>query len=254
MSSRDPLVRHLASQKTLAEASTQRQVFKPFQQVVEVMQEDPGASQKTLAARAKDKVTQMDSSAHLQHCRSLTVQGQTARQFEDRAAELWAQTVLTSPDHVLALNAVTDTLPHNVNLSLWGKKPTAKCQLCSERQTLHHVLNHCSMALEGRHYNQRHDAVLALQYQFVSSHLQPGCQVTADLHGQCYCFPQDVATTDSRADIVIWNDQTIILIELTIPFEPGMDTAAERKRARYADLLARCSTTRQAHLTTIEVG
>ena len=73
---------HLASQKTLAEASAQRQVFKPFQQVVEVMQEDPGASQKTLA---KDKVAQMDSSAHLQHCRSLTVQGQTARRFQDRA-------------------------------------------------------------------------------------------------------------------------------------------------------------------------
>ena len=103
----------------LNEASAQRQVFKPFQQVVEVMQEDPGASQKTLA---KDKVAQMDSSAHLQHCRSLTVQGQTARQFEDRAAELWALTVLTSPDHVMrfALNAVTNTLPHNVNLSLWG--------------------------------------------------------------------------------------------------------------------------------------
>ena len=63
-----------------------------------------------------------------------------------------------------------------------------------------------------------------------------------------------MATTDSRPDIVIWNDQITILIELTIPFEPGIDTAAERKRTRYADLLARCSTTHQAHLTTIEVG
>ena len=43
MSSRDPLVRHLASQKTLAEASTVRQSFKPYQQVVEVLREDPGA-------------------------------------------------------------------------------------------------------------------------------------------------------------------------------------------------------------------
>ena len=100
-------------------------------------------------------------------------------------------------------NTVTDALSHNVNLSLWVKKPTAKCQLCPERQTLHHVLNHCIMALEGRRYNQRHDAVLALLYQFVSSHLQPGCQVTAVLHGQYYCFPQDVATTDSMPVIVI---------------------------------------------------
>ena len=48
MSSRDPLVRHLASQKTLAEASTVRQSFKPYQQVVEVLREDPGASQRRL--------------------------------------------------------------------------------------------------------------------------------------------------------------------------------------------------------------
>ena len=150
-SSRDPLVHHLASQKTFAEASAQKQVFKPFQQVVEVMQENPEASRKILATQANDKVTQMDSSSCLQHCRSLTVQVQTARQFEDGTAKLWAQTVLTSPDHVMrfALNAVTDILPHSMNLSLWRKKPTAKCQLCPERQTLHHVLNHCSMALEG---------------------------------------------------------------------------------------------------------
>lgn len=88
----------------------------------------------------------------------------------------------------------------------------------------------------------------------MSSHLHTGDRVTVDLPGEQYCFPQDAATTDSRPDIVIWNDQTIVLIELTIPFEPGMDAAAERKRAKYADLLARCSTTRHALLTTIEVG
>ena len=184
------------------------------------------------------------------------MQGQTVRQFEDRAADLWSQTILTSPDHMMrfALNAMTDTLPHNANLHLWGKKPSPKCQLCPERQTLQHVLNHCCVALERRRYNQRHDDVLQSLYNFISSHLQPGHQVTADLPGEHYCFPQDVATTDSRPDIVIWSEQSIILVELTIPFEPGMDAAAERKQAKYADLLARCRTTRHAHLITIEVG
>ena len=256
MSSRDSLVRHMATQQTLAEASARRQAFKPFQQVVEVMQEDPGASRKTLAAQAKGRVAEVDASVHLEQCRTLSVQGQTVRQFEDRAADLWSQTVLTSPDHMMrfALNAVTDTLPHNANLHLWGKKPSPKCQLCPERQTLQHVLNHCCVALERRRYNQRHDDVLQSLYNFISSHLQPGHQVTADLPGEHYCFPQDVATTDSRPDIVIWSEQSIILVELTIPFEPGMDAAAERKQAKYADLLARCRTTRHAHLITIEVG
>ena len=44
MFSRDSLVCHLATQRTLAEASAQRQAFKPFQQVIEMMQENPGAS------------------------------------------------------------------------------------------------------------------------------------------------------------------------------------------------------------------
>ena len=44
MFSRDSLVCHLATQRTLAEASVQRQAFKPFQQVIEMMQENPGAS------------------------------------------------------------------------------------------------------------------------------------------------------------------------------------------------------------------
>ena len=122
MSSRDSLVR--VSQQTLVEASAQQQAFKPFQWVVDLMQEDPGASRKTLAARAKDRVVEVDTPVHLEWCKALPVQGQTARQFEDRATDLWSQAVLTSPYHVMqfALNAVMDTLPHNANLHLWGKK------------------------------------------------------------------------------------------------------------------------------------
>ena len=169
MSFRDSLIRHLVSQQTLVEASAQWQAFKPFQWVVELMQEDPGASRKTLAARAKGRVAEVDTSVHFERCKALPVQGQTARQFEDRAADLWSQAVLTSPDHVMrfALNAVMDTLPHNANLHLWGKKSSSGCQLCHERQTLQHVLNHCIVALERRRYNQRHDDVLCSLFKFI---------------------------------------------------------------------------------------
>ena len=76
-----------------------------------------------------------------------------------------------------------------------------------------------------------------------------------DLPEHEYKFPQDVATTDSHPDMVIWSEDSIVLVELTIPFEEGMEAATERKRSKYADLLARCSSARRAaHLTTIEVG
>ena len=135
-----------------------------------------------------------------------------------------------------------------------GQKSSSGCQLCPEWQTRQHVLNHCSVALERLRYNRRHDDVLWTLFKFISSHLQPGHQVTADLPGEHYCLRQDVATTDSRPDIVIWSDQSIILVELTIPFQPGMDAAAERKQAKYADLLARCRTICHSHFITIEVG
>ena len=209
------------------------------------------------ATLAKEMVVEEDAQTRLDHCRSLSVQGQTARHFQDRAAEVWAEVVMTLPDSTMrfALNAVTDTLPHNANLHLWGKRPSSTCQLCPERQTLHHVLNHCSTALEKRRYNQRHDDILASLYSFVSRHLHPGESVTVDLEDEEYCFPQDVAITDRRPDMVIWSDRSICLVELTIPFEAGMAEAAERKRAKYEELLGACAASqRTANLITIEVG
>ena len=123
--------------------------------------------------------------------------------------------------------------PSQANLHLWGKKPSPTCQLCPERQTLQHVLNHCSTAVEMRRYNERHDDILASYYSFASTHLQPGHRITVDLPGKDYVLPQDVTTTDSRANLVIWSQESIALIELTVPFEEGMEAVAERKRAKY---------------------
>ena len=49
-----------------------------------------------------------------------------------------------------ALNAATDTLPHNSNLALWRRSEgfSSNCKLCGKRQTLLHVLNDCPVALE----------------------------------------------------------------------------------------------------------
>ena len=101
---------HLASPKTLAEESTVRQSFKPYQQVVKVLREDPGASQKVIAARAKSVVVQADTQGHLEQCSRRVVQGQTVRQFQDRAAELWARVVTSLPESTMrfALSLVTD--------------------------------------------------------------------------------------------------------------------------------------------------
>ena len=59
------------------------------------------------------------------------------------------------------LNAAHDTLPHNANLHLWGKKASDTCPLChADNQNLVHVLNLCQVALNLRRNNDRHDSVL----------------------------------------------------------------------------------------------
>ena len=139
-----------------------------------------------------------------------------------------------------ALNAVTDTLPHNAKLYKWKKLSSPRCQLCGEHQFLAHVLNSCQKALDLRRYTIRHDDVLAVIFDFCKCHLPPGLQITADLPGQ-YNFPQDIATTDQHPDIVIWS-ATTILVELTVPFETNVSIAAERKVQLYKDLRDACLT------------
>ena len=106
--------------------------------------------------------------------------------------------VFSLPEQIFkfALNAVTDTLPHNQNLflwkkvklHLWKKLPSPNCPLCSNRQTLLHTLNHCPGALQCRCYNQHHDAVLELLHQFTCNHTSPQQQVTVDLPDQLRCW------------------------------------------------------------------
>lgn len=142
------------------------------------------------------------------------------------------------------------------NLNLWRKiPPTPGCQLCHERQTLRHILNHCSVALQRHRYNKRHDDILMSLYSFASSHLPLGYQVTSDLPDKHYSFPQDVATTDSRPGMVVWSDQSITLFAQTIPFESGMEATTVRKKEKYSNLLARCAASnRDSQLVTFEIG
>ena len=118
------------------------------------------------------------------------------------------------------LNAATDTLPHNSNLSLWGRKVSNNCKLCGQHQTLVHVINHCSVALQ-----LRHDAVLRVIADLMRSHLSPVQNMIVDLSGTNYHFPQHIAITDSRPDIVLWQDEprVVNLVELTICFERNFD-------------------------------
>jgi len=70
-------------------------------------------------------------------------------------------------------------------------------------------------------------------------------------------FPQEICSTTLRPDVVLWAAavKSVILIELTVPWEEGLEAAYERKKAKYADLVAECRESGWgARLYPVEVG
>jgi len=194
-----------------------------------------------LGRRAKLAIAAEDGISRLEHAKSLPRQGELLRDTPDStSARVWAMAVgnVSSATTKFILNAASDTLPHRSNLSLWGRGVPRWCPLCGEDQTLLHVLNQCRVSLELRRFSHRHDAVLTVINKLVRDHLTPSQQMTADLPGSSYQYPQHVGCTDARPDIMVWDDtlKHISLIELSVCFETNFEAARERKVSRYTDL------------------
>ena len=238
LTSTDPCVWHMAEKALQRDLTLKRLRFKPSVVVREVMEGNPDFTRKSLSNGAKLLVEEETYEGKRSHLLSLEREGQMFRSASPDAAELWGSTLLQLPDdpRKFALNSALDTLPHNANLHLWGRRRSDNCPLCEERQTLIHVLNMCPVALRTRRYNNRHDAVLQKITTTISNHLQLTERMTSDLSE--YVFPQLIASTTLQPDIVLWDDtkRRVLLIELTVCFETLFDNAAERKRAKYTEL------------------
>ena len=198
LTSSDPCVRRVAEDGLRAEESSKRVKFCPAVVVRDVMQEDPSRSRKALTAAVKTRVTKEETTARVSVVHNLPRQGHMVRSSRDGAAEVWAQalSLLLEGEWKFVLNAAHNTLPHNNNLHLWKKKQDSTCPLCKkELQTLIHVLNACTVALNWRRYNTRHDAVLAELSKTISQSLPQGTSVITDI-GPDYSFLLHQATTD----------------------------------------------------------
>ena len=99
----------------------------------------------------------------------------------------------------------------------------------------------------------RHDDVLKVIFDFLQHNMAAGFQITADLPGQQYTFPQDIAPMDLRPNIVMWSTSAIYLVELTVPFETNIAGAAERKVHRYHELSNACGHSHNTSIITLEV-
>ena len=236
----DPCVRFLSA-KLIKQEERMSSGFHPALRVRDVLTEDPGASCKKLKRKVAAKTSAEHDRKIRDELRCLPVQGSLVAEDESIGDKAWATAIRSLPEKVMkfGLNAVSDTLPHRVNLKRWRKIESDLCPLCNNRQTLLHVLNNCQKALEMRRYTIRHDAVLRGIAETIQKHLPDTFKITVDNGDETYSFPEHICPSgDQRPDIVLWSDtkRQVWLIELTVCYESNTTQAEERKRERYANL------------------
>ena len=160
----------------------------------------------------------------------------------------------------------------------WKLAVDDKCPLCGGAQTLHHVLSACKVSLACGRYTWRHNQVLEKvvqaieeaidsvgkaglvhdRRQEVANILQGSSdwKVAADLRSRRN-YSDLIADCGDRPDIVVTSEssKTVIVIELTVPYETNMSGSHEFKMAKYEGLVTRMhGKGYRVHLFAIEVG
>ena len=152
---------------------------------------------------------------------------------------------LSEATYSFALKSLVDCLPTNCNLHVW-KQMSEICGSCgTNRQTLLHVLNNCPVKLKL--YSWRHDNILFKLKNILCSHL-PSLEIHCDLfiENNVICdinictIPIDIYLTNLRPDLVVIDreNKSVIILELTVPFETNFANAQERKCLKYSSVIS----------------
>ena len=187
------------------------------------------------------------------HVKNLAVQGKTLELISlESGHSQWKSLAYNLPVRVtkFMLNALTDSLNTRANLLTWGKRSNDRCTKCGNRETLHHVLNHCSVALDQGRFTWRHNNVLRHIVEVARSGIHRNVEVVSDtviysdLAGDARpsrsTIPLECTQTNLIPDICIFwkRDKKLLVIELTVPFETNLHKANDFKSNKYASLIS----------------
>jgi hypothetical protein len=174
----------------------------------------------------------------------LTFQGDFVKLLiEEETNVTWKSMCNNIPRGILsfALKAATNGLNTPDNLKRWGIRKTEKCELCKNFSNLEHILNWCPVALNQGRFTWRHDSVLSHMTSELKKGLKGDATIYADLPEHSFnggTIPPDILTTAQRPDIVIIERKSkrITILELTCSFEKNIESANQRKAAKYLSL------------------
>ena len=223
---------------------------------------------KIVKSSLKKVIAQDKYSKWNEQINSLSKQGNLMQLLEEEKSDLtWRSAMYNLPKGVLsfAARAAIDCLPSPDNLKLWGKSTTDKCSLCNGKATLQHILNMCPTAQSQGRLTYRHNSVLRYMVHELRDKAKandipmslyadlPGCRIRGGT------IPPNVMPTTEKPDIVLHfpeeEQQKVVLIELTVPFEPNIRKARERKLERYCQLNHDIKANNiESHLICFEIG
>ena len=188
-----------------------------------------------------------------------------------------------------AISSVYDILPTPTNLCTWKLSEDPSCKLCGRRATLelaegrytwrhNQVLEALAAGIDRarKKCGKSSGTGSGVRPQFISfvrgaeavrgnQRKTPAggllatsndWQMRADVRGQI-TFPHHIAITNLRPDIVMWSQAktTVVLIELTVPYEERAEEAHKRKRLKYQELVEQCRDNNwKAWCLPVEVG
>ena len=166
----------------------------------------------------------------------------------ESSCTLWRSIIFNLPARVckFLVNALGDSLNNRVNLARWGKIICNKCIHCKNKETLHHVLNNCKVFLDQGRYTYCHNSVLKYIISVARSALvSTDASIYHDIPGEAgftggTTIPTVCSPTNLIPDLVIhWKAlKKILILELTVPFEHGIDKAHQYKTNKYAPLVS----------------
>ena len=156
----------------------------------------------------------------------------------ERCDATWQSYIYNLPRGTMKfiLNASLDTLPSKANLKVWVKCGSAKCALCSQVETLNHVISSCPVALRQLRWNYRYDSLLHYLGQVLD---KDKFEVYIDIAGQqttaLGTLPPDIVVSPLKPDCVVVDraNKEITLFELTCPGMTQLDSANRRKLEKY---------------------
>ena len=99
-------------------------------------------------------------------------------------------------------------------------------------------MNACPTSLCQGRFTRRHDSVLSLLVNHFAAKVAEDVRIYADLPGWRACnnspgaIPAEFVVNTARPDIVVVRDNTIQLLELTVPFYPPESLKNGRKNAK----------------------